>query len=170
VSGATLDGNLMFQIYYSITSEKSGRVFASTTTLLGGFAFVLRNPSSRRRVLHEAQDLPARRVAAGPVPAGQFLNGEAAVYIRVDLSQVPPLVELCDQEDFTSFKVSVQAPPHAWIDPSTLTTMAGRADDGAWQSKLTSMIAYARSHGWLDESGRIRAHVELAENSEHHRH
>jgi hypothetical protein len=81
--------------------------------------------------------------------------------IHVDVSQAPPVVELREPEDFTHFSVVVAAPPHAWVHPGALTELAGRSGDGAWQDKLAGMIRFADSQGWLDDTGRIRAHVEV---------
>lgn len=85
------------------------------------------------------------------------------MYILVDTRQVPPTVSLCDPDDFTSFRVVVETSPHVWVDPQEVTALAGRADD-AWTQKLAGMVAYASSKAWVDEQGRVRAHVEVAEN------
>jgi hypothetical protein len=88
------------------------------------------------------------------------------VYLRVDVGQVPPVVELRDHEDFTTFKVCVQAPPHAWVEPAALTQVAGRTGDAAWQRKLADMVSYAQTRGWLDDHGRVRAHLEISQIAE----
>lgn len=88
------------------------------------------------------------------------------MYLRVDIGKVPPVVELCEQEDFTAFKVCVAAPSHAWVEPAELTAVAGRLDDAAWQRRLDDMISHARTNGWLDDRGRIRAHLELDRSGE----
>lgn len=82
------------------------------------------------------------------------------MYLRVDVQHVPPIVEVCDPEDFTRFKVVVVTPTHTWVDPRSLTELAGRAGDAAWEDKLGRMISYAQTKGWLDGQGRLRAHVE----------
>jgi hypothetical protein len=83
--------------------------------------------------------------------------------LRVDTQTTPPLVEVAEADDFTSFKVVVRTPSHSWVDPTDLAALAGRTDDPDWQQKLAGMVAYAGSKGWLDEQGRIRAHVETQE-------
>ena len=83
------------------------------------------------------------------------------MHLHVDAGQVPPAVELLDPDDFTSFRVVLVAPAHLWLDPATLTDLAGRADDDDWRAQLARMVAYAGSKGWLDEHGRVRAHVEV---------
>jgi hypothetical protein len=82
------------------------------------------------------------------------------MYLRIDTRTTPPLVEVMEPDDFTSFKVVVLTPSHSWVEPGGLAALAGRADDPDWQQKLAGMISYAESKGWLDEQGRIRAHVE----------
>jgi hypothetical protein len=81
--------------------------------------------------------------------------------IRVDVTQVPPVVRLTEPEDFSAFSVVVVAPPHAWVDPAALAELGGRSGDAAWADKLAGMISFAGSQGWLDAAGRIRAHVDL---------
>ena len=85
------------------------------------------------------------------------------MYLRIDPRTTPPLVEVVEPDDITSFKVVVVTPAHSWVDPADLTALAGRADDPDWQQKLAGMISYAESKGWLDEQGRIRAHLETEE-------
>lgn len=82
------------------------------------------------------------------------------MYLRIDSRTTPPLVEVVEPEDFTSFKVVVVTASHSWVDPADLTALAGRAGDPEWQQKLAGMVSYAESKGWLDGQGRIRAHVE----------
>ncbi|MEV5843541.1 hypothetical protein AB0M32_16420 [Streptomyces sp. NPDC051985] len=84
------------------------------------------------------------------------------MYLRVDIRQVPPAVEVCERDDFTEFKVVLAAAAHAWVEPGVLAELAGRAEDLAWRDKLEAMVSYARSKGWADERGRVRAHVEPA--------
>lgn len=83
--------------------------------------------------------------------------------LRIDTHTTPPLVEVTEPDDFTSFKVVVLMSTHSWVDPGDLTELAGRTDDPDWQQKLAGMISYAESKGWLDEQGRIRAHVETSQ-------
>jgi hypothetical protein len=47
---------------------------------------------------------------------------------------------------------------YAWLDISWLR--AAGPDTDAWLEKFDAMIEYARSKGWVDDSGaRVRAHV-----------
>lgn len=83
------------------------------------------------------------------------------MYLRVDTRTTPPAVQVCEPEDFTAFKVVVVTAAHSWVDPADLGELAGRGGDAQWQQKLAAMIDLARSKGWTDENGRIRAHIEL---------
>lgn len=50
---------------------------------------------------------------------------------------------------------------YAWISEAALRRCAPVANNDEWQARLTSMIAYASSQGWVDPAaGRIRAHIE----------
>lgn len=48
----------------------------------------------------------------------------------------------------------------AWVSPDALRRLAPRGEDPAWLAAFDAMVAFARSRGWVDEGGRIRAHVE----------
>ena len=50
----------------------------------------------------------------------------------------------------------------AWVMPDALAAMAPQAAEPAWQQGFAGMVAFARSRGWVDAAGRIRAHVEAA--------
>lgn len=82
------------------------------------------------------------------------------MYLHVDPTQIPPVVELREPDDFKAFKVVIEVPEHAWIAPDVLTELAGRRGDDEWQQNLAGMLAYAESKGWCDEAGRVRAHIE----------
>jgi hypothetical protein len=83
------------------------------------------------------------------------------MYVRIDASHIPPVVELCEVENLTSFSVVLSAPPHVWIEPQTITELAGRTDDPAWLERFATMVTYARRHDWVDDQGRIRAHLDV---------
>lgn len=83
------------------------------------------------------------------------------MYIRIDPSQVPPTVELHEPAEFKAFKVVLANPLYAWVDPQTLSALAGRTADAAWLEQLRGMLAYAKKQGWVDDEGRVRAHVEF---------
>ena len=49
---------------------------------------------------------------------------------------------------------------HLFVEPDWLRRQAGSlADDAGWQRNFAGMVEFARSKGWLDDQGRIRAHV-----------
>ena len=48
---------------------------------------------------------------------------------------------------------------HIWVDQGWLRSAGPQ--DPQWQAGLDAMIAFAGKKGWLDETGSIRAHVEL---------
>jgi hypothetical protein len=83
------------------------------------------------------------------------------VYIHIDLTQLPPSVEVCEPDEFNSFSVVASVPPHVWIEPGTVAHIAGRTSDAAWRERLAGMIDYAASKGWVNEHGQVRAHIEV---------
>ncbi|WP_051792207.1 hypothetical protein [Amycolatopsis jejuensis] len=48
---------------------------------------------------------------------------------------------------------------HVFLDPAQLRTRSGIADP-EWEKQFAGMIEYASGHGWTDDLGRVRAHVE----------
>jgi hypothetical protein len=78
-----------------------------------------------------------------------------------------------DVDNFKAFKVvtSAAAPAafaeigrldgeHVWVDTAWLKSN-GRPDDESWLAGLDKMLGYAKGAGWLDESGAVRAHIEI---------
>jgi hypothetical protein len=50
---------------------------------------------------------------------------------------------------------------HLSIEPTTLARLAGpHGKEPTWQSGFDAMLEYARSHGWVSDSGAVRVHVE----------
>lgn len=52
---------------------------------------------------------------------------------------------------------------HAWVRPDAvraISPMAGRSD---WETGFAAMMDFAAKHGWIDDQGRIRAHIEAFE-------
>ena len=99
------------------------------------------------------------------------------MWIEVDLHSTPPAVTLAEPHDFKAFKVVTDGPPerlagavasfgrldgdHVYVDVEALRRLAGaRAQDAGWQAGLDAMLGYARDHGWTDQQGAVRAHVE----------
>lgn len=87
-------------------------------------------------------------------------------------------VSLPDPADFKSFDVmaddvaaalralgerAVAAPEvgHVYVSISAVRELAGTAVDATWEEGFASMLTFAETHGWLDESGeKIKAHIE----------
>jgi hypothetical protein len=86
------------------------------------------------------------------------------VILRIDLGTAPPAIALLDAEDFGSFAAQVVLSSHTWIGPDTLELLGPQEPE--WKQRLDAMIDYAREHGWTDENGLIRAHVELVDRRE----
>lgn len=85
------------------------------------------------------------------------------MYVELDLTLLPPAIELREPDDFTGFKILVKPGDGAGVPVSVLRALAGeRAEDAEWQGNLERMLAYAAEHGWIQEDGAIRAHVEWA--------
>ena len=97
--------------------------------------------------------------------------------ILIDATKSPAQLKLADPDNFRGFAVQLQGDgaaaedafstlgrgdgDHVFVDVDALRDLAGeRAEDLAWTDSLSQMVAYAGAHGWLDESGRIRAHIE----------
>jgi hypothetical protein len=50
---------------------------------------------------------------------------------------------------------------HVAVDLDAVRRLVGdRWDDARWRSGLDGMLSYARSRGWITDSGAVRAHVE----------
>jgi hypothetical protein len=50
---------------------------------------------------------------------------------------------------------------HVWLPVDGLVALPGApSEDGDWQAGLAGMLEYARSRGWVDPTGAVRAHVE----------
>lgn len=84
-------------------------------------------------------------------------------------------VGLVDEDDFKSFAVVVEgdhdlgqaldgfgvlAGEHAFLEVPAVRGLAGERATPEWVAGFEKMIEYARSKGWMDELGRVRAHVE----------
>jgi hypothetical protein len=53
---------------------------------------------------------------------------------------------------------------HVFVSREWLESNAGEvAGSDSWKEGLTAMVEVAGRHGWVDEAGRIRAHVERSE-------
>ncbi len=91
--------------------------------------------------------------------------------------KIPPdgPATLEDPDNFKAFKVITHAAApasayatigrldgdHVWVNPGWLKTN-GRGDDANWLAGLDKMLNYAKTAGWLDDTGAVRAHIEAA--------
>jgi hypothetical protein len=102
------------------------------------------------------------------------------VDITVNAATDPPGVSLEEPWEFGRFAVRLHSAPtraeldaaveglgtmaddeHVFVDIVVLKALAGPlVRDPGWTAKLDGMVAFASSKGWLDEHGRIRAHLE----------
>jgi hypothetical protein len=81
------------------------------------------------------------------------------MYVKIDLSVVPPEIVLEEPDDFKRFELRIERVEHAHVDVAALKRLAGeRASDPAWLERLDGMLAY----GWGRAEGAVRAHVEWA--------
>lgn len=98
--------------------------------------------------------------------------------IHVDVTGPTPATTLHDRDEFGAFDVEVSgdeaaAGPslvalgswtagggHVFVEVEKLIELAGdHGRDPAWRSSLQTMLDYAAEHGWVDEAGRVRAHI-----------
>ena len=103
------------------------------------------------------------------------------MFIRVHRSRSDTDVSLEEPDDFKAFKVVApdrdrlaetvasfgrpadEDEEHVFVRVEALKALAGdRGEDPEWAASLERMLAYASEHGWLDEHGAVRAHVEWA--------
>ena len=100
------------------------------------------------------------------------------MYIEVDLRGEPARLTLQEPADFKAFKIvtlgeaesldraleplgTCSESDHAYLTPDAVAALAGPlAEDEDWRRSFDRMIGYAVDHGWSDDSGRIRAHIE----------
>lgn len=91
-------------------------------------------------------------------------------------------LELCDADNFREFKVAadgdrdvkrlaaaitpigrMDGEDHVWLAPGGVAALPGAPSDPGWEKSFAGMVEYARDHGWVDERGAVRAHVEWRE-------
>ncbi len=99
--------------------------------------------------------------------------------VAIDLRATPATVALVEPDDFRTFKVVARGEDrerlghavqrvgrttgddHVFVAAEALRRLAGeRAGASEWLASLDGMLEYARAHGWTDEAGAIRAHVQ----------
>lgn len=85
--------------------------------------------------------------------------------IEVDTSSVPAVTRVVDAHDFKRFDVRLLTSGHVWIAPDTVESLVPGGVDDTWRTQFDAMKSYAESKGWVDEYGRIRAHVTTEETA-----
>ena len=107
------------------------------------------------------------------------------MYLEADISRIPAALVLHEPDDFKSLKVVVHGPAgrrgdladalaplgtldqdgNALLDTDELKRLAGdRAGDPEWIASFDSMVAHARSRGWVGSGGTaLQAHCEWDE-------
>lgn len=103
------------------------------------------------------------------------------MFVLVDLGPYPPVISLEEPEDTRRFHVTVRSGTDpalvfgalvnaaagrlegddAWITVDAIRRLAsGRVPPG-WDDEFSTMLDYARTKGWLDESTHaLQAHIE----------
>jgi hypothetical protein len=53
---------------------------------------------------------------------------------------------------------------HVWLDIESLKALVPLPRSGSWDERFAKTMAYARSKGWVDETGKfVRAHIDSGE-------
>src|SRR5205085_4864029 len=107
-------------------------------------------------------------------------RAEYGMFVQVDLGPTPPVVTLEEPDDTKRFRVSVIGGrdaglvfgalvdaaagrlegDDAFITIDAVRRMAAGRVQPDWDDELGAMLGYARSKGWIDETGNaIRAYV-----------
>lgn len=82
--------------------------------------------------------------------------------LQIDVRMTPPTVKLLEADDFGSLKTVVVVGSDNWASPESLVELGGE-EDPSWRDRFEAMVAAAREHGWTDERGWVRSHVELVD-------
>ncbi len=53
---------------------------------------------------------------------------------------------------------------HLRLAPAVLRFLSGHAGQAEWETQFEAMIAYAKSKGWVNQEGEIRAHLTFSED------
>jgi hypothetical protein len=124
------------------------------------------NPETPERTVARPEDVAFDRIS-GCAPswadsaADLLPDSEAFMQIHVDLSTIPPQLELREADDFTRFSVTASSVAETHVARDVLESLAGkRASDPDWRRELQGMLDYAQGKGWIRGDGAIQAHVE----------
>lgn len=94
------------------------------------------------------------------------------MYVRVDGAGLA----LVEADNFRQFAVVVEgegklteldgfgvvdaAGEHVFLNVDAVRGLAGSTATAEWVRQFEGMVAFAREKGWVDDAGRVRAHVE----------
>ena len=96
--------------------------------------------------------------------AGAITLCEPSVFNRLDVLVDPQSPERLEQA--IARIGSRDGADHVRLSPSVLRFLSSHAGSAEWEAKFDAMISYAASKGWLDEQGRVRAHLTFRESDE----
>ncbi|MDO8251289.1 MAG: glucose 1-dehydrogenase [Rhodoferax sp.] len=96
--------------------------------------------------------------------AGAITLDEPSDFNRLDVLVDPQSPERLEQA--IARIGSPDGADHVRLSPSVLRFLSSDAGSAEWDAKFDAMISYAASKGWLDEQGRVRAHLTFGEASE----
>jgi hypothetical protein len=100
-----------------------------------------------------------------------------AMRILVQSQEGVPIATLAEPDDFGRFEVriadvtesvartllanvAVFETGYAFVESEDVFLLPGsRPESDEWRAKFIAMVDYARAKGWVDQAGRIRAHV-----------
>lgn len=92
-------------------------------------------------------------------PTGEVVLEEADDFRRFSIRFDPAARGAAAAEDALA-RIARPDGEHAWVAEEALRALAPCRGDPAWAAGLAGMIAFARKHGWVDDQGGIRAHIE----------
>lgn len=93
--------------------------------------------------------------------AGAITLVEPSVFNKLDVLVDPQPADRLDQS--IARIGSRDGAEHVRLVPSVLRFLSSEAGNTEWDAKFDAMIQYAASKGWLDEQGRVRAHITWGE-------
>lgn len=93
--------------------------------------------------------------------SGAITLREASVFDRLDVLVEPQSPQQLEQS--IARVGNRDGADHVRLTPSVLRFLSSEAGTDEWDAKFDAMIQYAASKGWLDEQGRVRAHIVAGE-------
>ncbi|VTU38479.1 NADH-dependent flavin reductase [Variovorax sp. PBL-E5] len=96
--------------------------------------------------------------------AGAITLCESSVFDRLDVLVDPQSPARLEQA--IARIGSRDGAGHVRLSPSVLRFLSDHAGAAEWEADFNAMIGYAASKGWLDDQGRVRAHLTFREADE----